>query len=76
MQRAEPVVLPGYLPSGTATEITLSTHGPGVALAKGFVGHGSGVLMVSPHPLPSATGSAKGCERLGRSWVWDAPEGK
>lgn len=24
-----------------------------MALAKGFVGHGSGVLVVSPHPLPA-----------------------
>lgn len=30
-------------------------YGPGVALAKGFVGHGSGVLVVSPHPLPAVS---------------------
>lgn len=33
-------------------QCTLSMRGPDVALAKGFVGHGS-VLMVCPHPLPA-----------------------
>lgn len=32
---------------------TVSTHEPGMVLTNGFVDHGSGILLESPHPLPT-----------------------
>lgn len=72
MQRAEPIVLAGYLPN-TATEM-LAVHSQHVWLWQKALWIMAVMSSWCPSPTPNyIPASAKGCEYLGRCWVWDAP---